>query len=247
MAVRRPDRNHDPKERIAQRIERFDWPRIGRDLDERGWARTPELLTEAECDAIAAEWEDRERFRSEIEMGPRRYGEGTYRYFANPLPKRVKELRTHLYPPLAAIANGWRRRLGAEPDFPARLGPFLARCHAAGQARPTPLLLRYQRDGYNCLHQDRYGSVAFPLQAVILLSSPRAFTGGDFLLVEQRPRAQSRGEAIRLQRGSAVLFPNSERPVDGSRGAYRVQVRHGVSRLGRGARMTLGIIFHDAA
>ncbi len=180
-------------------------------------------------------------------MGPRRYGEGTYRYFANPLPPPVRQLRTHLYPPLARIANAWRARLGAEPDFPARLAAFLDRCHRAGQARPTPLLLRYEREGYNCLHQDRYGSVAFPIQAVILLSPSHAFSGGEFLLVEQRPRAQSRGEAIRLKQGCAVFFPNAERPVGGARGAYRVQVRHGVSRLARGRRTTLGIIFHDAA
>jgi hypothetical protein len=231
---------------VKERIAALDWPRIARDLDERGHARAP-LLGAAECEELQALWEQPERFRSQVEMGPRRFGEGTYRYFANPLPAPVKALRTHLYPPLARVANRWQERLGRPADFPARLRPFLARCHQAEQRRPTPLLLRYERDGYNCLHQDRYGRVAFPLQATILLSRPgRDFRGGEFLLVEQRPRVQSRGEAVALQRGELVLFPNVERPAEGARGTYRVQVRHGVSRIEDGLRFALGIIFHDA-
>lgn len=232
---------------MRQRISDLDWTRIEHDLGERGHARAP-LLDAAECESLRAYWKDPTRFRSEIEMGPRRYGEGTYRYFANPLPAPVRTLRTQLYAPLARIANRWERALGRAGAFPARLRPFLARCHDAGQRRPTPLLLRYERDGYNCLHQDRYGRVAFPLQAAILLSRPgREFRGGEFLLLEQRPRMQSRGEAISLHQGEMVLFPNAERPAEGARGPYRIQVRHGVSRVESGTRFTLGIIFHDAA
>jgi hypothetical protein len=232
---------------VKQRIAELDWERVEHDLAERGYARAP-LLDSAECESLQALWEAPKRFRSEIEMEPRRYGEGTYRYFANPLPPPVRTLRTQLYPPLARIANHWERALGRPGTFPARLRPFLARCHAAGQQRPTPLLLRYERDGYNCLHQDRYGRIAFPLQATILLSRPdRDFEGGEFLLVEQRPRMQSRGEAIPLRQGEMILFPNVERPAEGSRGPYRIQVRHGVSRLQSGLRFTLGLIFHDAA
>ncbi len=232
---------------MKERIAALDWERIGRDLDERGHARAA-LLDPGECEALQALWKDPKRFRSEIEMGPRRYGEGTYRYFANPLPAPVRTLRTLLYPPLARIANRWEQKLGRPGTFPARLRPFLARCHEAGQQRPTPLLLRYERDGYNCLHQDRYGRVAFPLQATVLLSRPgRGFRGGEFLLVEQRPRMQSRGEALHLKQGEMVLFPNQHRPAEGARGTYRIQVRHGVSRLDSGLRFALGLIFHDAA
>lgn len=229
-----------------ERIAALDWERLRRDLDARGHARAP-LLDAEECAALASLWEERARFRSEVVMGPRRFGEGAYRYFGYPLPASVKALRTHLYPPLARIANRWQGRLGDAGEYPARLRPFLLRCHEAGQVRPTPLLLRYEREGYNCLHQDRYGRVAFPLQVTVLLSAPeREFEGGEFLLVEQRPRMQSRGEALGLARGEMVVFPNQERPVEGTRGAYRVRVRHGVSRVRSGERFALGLIFHDA-
>jgi hypothetical protein len=224
-----------------------DWQRVERDLAECGHARIPRLLSPAQCEALAALWSEAGRFRSRIDMGPRHFGEGEYRYFARPLPALVQRLRQRLYPPLAGIANHWAEALGARERQPATLGAFLARCRAAGQTRPTPLLLRYTAGGYNCLHQDLYGKIAFPLQVAILLSSERAFRGGEFLLVEQRPRMQSRGEAIALAQGEALVFPNRERPVRGSRGCYRVQVRHGVSRLHSGTRLTLGIIFHDAA
>lgn len=231
---------------MKQRIAALDWERVEQDLAERGHARAP-LLDPAECESLRAFWEDPRLFRSEIEMGPRRYGEGTYRYFANPLPAPVRTLRTQLYPPLARIANRWERKFGRPGSLPSRLRPFLAHCHAAGQQRPTPLLLRYERNGYNCLHQDKYGRIAFPLQAAILLSRPeRDFQGGEFLLVEQRPRMQSRGEAIRLRQGEMIVFPNMERPAEGTRGPYRIQVRHGVSRVESGLRFTLGLIFHDA-
>jgi len=231
---------------LQKRITALDWRRIRADLDAHGHAVAGPIFDTAECDTLAGLW-DSARFRSEIEMGPRRYGEGVYRYFAAPLPAPVRTLRQQLYARLAPIANDWWRRLGREPAFPARLRPFLSQCHEAGQSRPTPLLLRYERGGYNCLHQDRYGRVAFPLQAAVLLSRPgRDFEGGEFLLVEQRPRAQSRGEAIGLRRGEIILFPNAERPVKGVRGSYRAAVRHGVSRVRRGKRTTLGIIFHDA-
>jgi len=231
---------------LSKRINELDWRRIRADLDAHGHANAGPLFDPAECRALAALW-DSARFRSEIEMGPRRYGEGVYRYFAAPLPATVRALRQQLYARLAPVANDWWRRLRREPTFPARLRPFLSQCHEAGQRRPTPLLLRYERDGYNCLHQDRYGRLAFPLQAAVLLSRPgRDFEGGEFLLVEQRPRAQSRGEAIALRQGEIILFPNAERPVEGARGSYRAAVRHGVSRVRAGKRSTLGIIFHDA-
>jgi hypothetical protein len=231
---------------LARRIRELDWRRIRTDLDVQGHAVAGPLFDAAESRALDALW-DSARFRSEIHMGPRRYGQGVYRYFAAPLPAAVRTLRQQLYARLAPVANAWWRRLGREPTFPARLRPFLSQCHEAGQRRPTPLLLRYERDGYNCLHQDRYGRVAFPLQAALLLSRPgRDFEGGEFLLVEQRPRAQSRGEAIGLRQGELIVFPNAERPVEGSRGSYRAAVRHGVSRVREGRRATLGIIFHDA-
>jgi hypothetical protein len=187
-------------------------------------------------------------FRKRIVMERHGYGRGEYKYFAYPLPAAVADLRTRMYPPLASVANQWRRALGMDDDFPATLDEYLARCHAAGQTRATPLLLRYGQDGFNCLHQDLYGDLVFPMQMVILLSDPdRDFTGGEFMLVEQRPRAQSRGEVVRLRQGEAVIFPVRERPVRGTRGYHRVVMRHGVSRILSGNRHTLGIIFHDAA
>ena len=232
---------------VEERLRAIDWRSVERELDERGHARIPGLLTAGQCRELAALWEDASRFRNHVDLGRHRFGEGQYRYFARPLPPLVQTLRTRLYPPLARIADGWGERLGDERRQPPTLARFLAVCREAGQTRPTPLLLRYGAGGYNCLHQDLYGLVAFPLQVAVLLSQPgRDFEGGEFLLVEQRPRMQSRGEAIALERGEAILFPNRERPVEGSRGPYRTQMRHGVSRVHSGERLTLGIIFHDS-
>ena len=213
----------------------------------RGHAVVP-VLDAAECRAIAALWADANRFRKSIVMQQHAYGRGEYRYFAYPLPDPVAALRAALYPPLATIANAWRQALGQSGVFPETLAEFLAQCHAAGQTRPTPLMLRYGPDDFNCLHQDLYGDLVFPLQAVILLSDPtRDFEGGEFVLVEQRPRAQSRVEIVPLGLGQAAIFPVHHRPAQGTRGPYRLTVRHGVSRLRSGDRQTLGLIFHDAA
>lgn len=231
---------------LGRRLGRVDWGRVATDLDAHGYARIPRLLSSAGCRSVATLW-SQERFRSKIDMARHRFGEGEYRYFANPLPPPVRALRTGLYPPLARIANAWAEMLGQEQRHPATLKGFVERCHSAGQTRPTPLLLRYEAGGYNRLHQDLYGAVAFPLQVAVLLSRPEhEFRGGEFLLVEGRPRMQSRGEALVLERGEAVVFPNRERPVRGARGYSRAQVRHGVSTLHTGVRLTLGIIFHDA-
>lgn len=217
-------------------------------LDNRGHARLPELLTKAECASLREIYGREKRFRSFIDMGRHGYGEGDYRYFADPLPALVKKLRTRLYEALVPIVNVWEERLGSETRFPPTLREFTETCRAGDQARPTPLLLHYEEGGYNCLHQDLYGPIHFPLQVACLLSDPeREFTGGDLLLVEQRPRAQSRGEAISLAQGEGLVFPCRERPVEGKRGFHRVRVRHGVSTLLRGERFTLGVIFHDAA
>ncbi|MEE9606874.1 MAG: 2OG-Fe(II) oxygenase [Myxococcota bacterium] len=231
----------------AQRAARLDWKGIRADLDERGYARVPSLLSAAECRALRRLYADEQHFRKTIDLERHRFGRGEYKYFAYPLPPLVAQLRTQLYPRLAAIANDWMKALGVRRRYPTSLARFLAHCRQRGQARPTPLMLDYTEDCYNCLHQDLYGDVAFPLQLTCLLSRPgRDFAGGEFLLVEQRPRMQSRGEAIALREGEAVIFPNRERPVRGARGCYRTQLRHGVSRIERGRRSTLGIIFHDA-
>lgn len=233
---------------VRARLRSFDWGAVARGLDTHGHARLPGLLDEDACSALRALYAEHSRFRSFVDLARHRYGDhGDYRYFARPLPRLVLALRTHLYARLAPIANRWQAALGRPDRFPRGLAPFLERCHASGQSRPTPLLLRYERDGYNCLHQDVYGATAFPLQVAVLLSEPGTdFTGGAFLLTEQRPRMQSRGEAIDLARGEGIVFPNRERPVEGARGAYAVRVRHGVSRVLSGERMTLGLIFHDA-
>lgn len=224
-----------------------DADQLSEDIDNHGHAVRMLLAPEA-CRALAALYDQEARFRKRIIMEHRSYGRGEYKYFSYPLPPVVAGLRASLYPPLAAIANAWQRRLGGDGSFPADLDTYLARCHAAGQTRPTPLLLRYGPDGFNCLHQDLYGALIFPLQATILLSDPgEDFTGGEFLLVEQRPRAQSRGTVVPLRQGEAVIFPVRERPANGTRGAYRLNMRHGVSRIISGRRQTLGIIFHDAA
>ncbi len=217
-------------------------------LDTRGFAVIPGLLGPAACRDLAALWPDEGVFRKKIVMQRHGYGRGEYQYFAYALPEPVERLRQTLYPPLAAIANRWNEQLGSERRFPPTLMAWLRECHAGGQKRPTPLLLRYGPGDYNCLHRDLYGDLVFPLQVAILLSEPmRDFTGGEFLLVEQRPRQQSRGEVVALKQGDAVVFAVNERPVAGARGFHRTAMRHGVSSLHEGERFTLGIIFHDAA
>ena len=224
-----------------------DWERIEAELDARGHALAGRLLTARECQALRRRFRQDASFRATVEMEPKRFGRGRYRYFAHPLPPPVARLRTALYPPLAAIANRWQERLGRGERFEPTLAAFLARCHAAGQTRPTPLLLRYERGDYNRLHQDLYGKIAFPLQVAIVLSREgRDYTGGEFLVAEQRPRMQTRVSAVRLGLGEAVVFPNAVRPVAGPRGDARALMRHGVSELLSGERFTLGIIFHDA-
>jgi hypothetical protein len=228
-------------------VGEVDWAEVQRDLDERGHARLPGLLSAAECRRLARLYPEDPRFRSTVDMARHRFGLGEYRYFTRPLPRLVEELRRALYPPLARLANRWQERLGASDRFERSLAGFLRRCRRAGQTRPTPLLLRYEQGGFNNLHQDLYGSVAFPLQVTVLLSRPEHdFRGGEFLLMEQRPRQQSRGEAVALRQGEAIVFPTRERPVQGARGVYRAQLRHGVSRLHSGRRLALGVIFHDA-
>lgn len=224
----------------------INWKKAEAELDAQGCAILPALLDATECAALHAAWHQRDRFRSEVVMARHGYGSGAYRYFAYPLPEPVAVLRAALYPPLAAIANRWAEILG-RPGFPADHEAFLARCHHAGQTRPTPLLLRYERGDWNALHQDLYGEHVFPLQVAILLSAPgEDFTGGELVLTEQRPRMQSRAEVVPLAQGDAVIFPVRERPVKGARGWHRRAMRHGVSRVRSGLRFTLGIIFHDA-
>jgi len=228
-------------------MTRLDWPALEAQLEARGYAQTRPMLTGAECAALSRLYADEACFRSRVVMERHRFGVGEYKYFARPLPSLVESLRSRLYPPLAAIANRWMEALRAPQRFPPSLPEFLAVCARAGQKQPTPLLLHYEAGGYNCLHQDLYGEVAFPLQVAVMLSRPgRDYTGGEFLLVEQRPRSQSAGEAIAAGRGEMLIFPNRLRPVRGARGFYRVNVRHGVSRVRSGRRLTLGIIFHDA-
>ena len=232
---------------LAQRIGALDWPGIEAGLDERGAAATGVVLTPAECRALAGGYADDALFRSRVVMARHGFGQGEYRYYAYPLPDAVAELRAALYPPLAAVANEWERAFGRDAAYPGDLAEYLARCHSAGQARPTPLLLKYGAGDYNRLHQDLYGDHVFPLQATFLLSAPGAeFTGGEFVVTEQRPRTQSRVEVVPLAQGEAVIFAVNHRPVRGARGTTRVVMRHGVSRLRSGARFALGVIFHDA-
>jgi hypothetical protein len=216
-------------------------------LDRDGYTVLPGLLAAEECQELAALYDDRTAFRSRVVMARHGFGEGEYKYLAYPLPPVVQALRERLYPLVAPVANRWHAQLRRKADFPKALADYLARCHAAGQTRPTPLILKYGAGGYNCLHQDLYGELVFPLQATVLLSPPGDFTGGEFLLVEQRPRRQSKGEVVPLGQGDAVIFPVNHRPVAGTRGHYRVTMRHGVSRVHSGSRFTLGVIFHDAA
>lgn len=233
---------------FVERLAAIDWEAAGHALDERGYTTIPRLLSHARCAELGAMYEQRERFRSRVVMERVRFGIGEYKYFAAPLPPLVAALRSAMYPHLAPIAERWRRAAGREGTaYPSDLASFLEVCRRAGQTKPTPLLLRYAAGGYNCLHQDLYGEVAFPIQFTCLLSRPGVdFSGGEFLLVENRPRAQSRGEAVALAEGETIVFATSERPIAGSRGYYRVTMRHGVSRVREGRRMSLGVIFHDA-
>lgn len=225
----------------------LDWTAIETALDDDGFALLPGLLDPAACAALREGWDERARYRSEVIMARHGYGSGAYRYFAYPLPAPVARLRTALYPPLAGIANRWGERIGGA-GYPAAHADYLARCHAAGQQRPTPLILRYEAGDWNALHQDVYGAQLFPLQVAVLLSEPdRDFTGGEFVLAEQRPRMQSRAAVVPLRRGDAVVFPVRERPARGRSGWHKRAMRHGVSKVRSGLRFTLGIIFHDAA
>jgi hypothetical protein len=233
---------------IAARLATFDWAEAGRALDERGYTTLDAVLTPEECTGIAGWYEDDARFRSTVVMARHGFGDGEYRYFSYPLPALIGALRREAYPALATVANRWAERLGESAGYPATLDRFTRQCHAAGQKKPTPLVLRYGAGGYNRLHQDLYGAIAFPIQMAILLSRPGAdFDGGEFILAEQKPRMQSRAEVVPLRQGDAVLFAVNERPVAGTRGYFRARMRHGVSTIRAGHRATLGIIFHDAA
>lgn len=248
----------DIADRIAGRVDAFDWNDVAAQLDACGNARLPGLLSRGDCEALAALYDDDARHRSRVVMARHGFGRGEYRYFRYPLPDAVQALRESLYPRLVPVANRWNLAMKVDVAYPGAHAEFVARCHAAGQSRPTPLLLRYGEGDYNCLHQDLYGEHVFPLQVAILLSRPGRdvgdgdfedgdFEGGEFVLTEQRPRMQSRAEVVPLQQGDAVVFAVHQRPVQGACGVYRVNMRHGVSRLRRGHRHTLGVIFHDAA
>jgi hypothetical protein len=231
-----------------ERVAALDWTRIAGELDAHGCATTGALLDREACAALAQSYACDDRFRSRIIMARHGFGRGEYKYFAYPLPAVIAALREALYAPLAAIANRWNEAMGIEARYPHDHSAYIRQCHAAGQQRPTPLLLQYGPGDYNCLHQDIYGDLVFPLQVTVLLSRPgEDFTGGEFVLTEQRPRMQSRAEVVRLMQGEGVIFPVHHRPIEGTRGVYRVNMRHGVSRLRSGHRHTLGLIFHDAA
>jgi hypothetical protein len=232
---------------VADRVNAFDWPALQAALDARGNAVVERCLNAAECRALATSYAEDDVFRSRVVMERHGFGRGEYRYFAYPLPSIVSALRAAFYPRLSPIANRWNERLKIETRFPARHADFLARCHDAGQTKPTPLLLRYGPGDYNCLHQDLYGEHVFPLQLAVLLSDPgEDFSGGEFVLTEQCPRRQTRAEVCPLRQGDAVVFAVHHRPAQGARGDYRVNLRHGVSQLRSGERYTLGVIFHDA-
>ena len=231
----------------AERIKGCDWSGLTAQLDERGYALTQPVLTGAECDEVIRLYGESDLFRSRVVMARHNFGRGEYQYFAEPLPPLVLELREHFYSPLAQIANRWAERMNQPQRFPATLKDFLEGCRKKLQTLPTPLMLRYKPGDYNCLHQDLYGEIAFPLQAACVLSRHgRDYTGGEFLLTEQRPRMQTRGEAVTIERGEFIIFANRWRPVAGTRGDYRVNMRHGVSRLNSGERYALGLIFHNA-
>lgn len=233
---------------ITNRIASLDWDKLLKEIDERGWAAIGPFLAPQECEALVASYDHEPLFRSRVVMARHGFGQGEYRYFAYPLPPLIQQLRERLYDRLVPLANKWCQMLGVADEFPASHREYLARCHAAGQARPTPLLLRYGPEDYNCLHQDLYGELNFPLQAAFLLSRPGdEFTGGEFVLTVQRPRMQSRVQVVPLASGEAVIFAVNHRPVQGTRGTYRVAMRHGVSSVRTGSRHALGIIMHDAA
>ena len=224
------------------------WEKLAQELNERGYATTGRLLSVEQCRELREHYGREEMYRSTVVMARHGFGRGEYKYYKYPLPEVIAELRTEFYPSLAKIANEWERALGREAGFPAKHEEYLRACHAAGQTRPTPLILKYGAGDYNCLHQDLYGEMYFPMQVAFLLSEPRRdFTGGEFVLVEQRPRMQSRAEVVSLEQGEGVIFAVSQRPMRGSKGYYRVAMRHGVSRLRSGERYTLGVIFHDAS
>jgi uncharacterized protein len=234
-------------ETIETRVAAVDWSSVSTHLDSYGWAMFGHLLTADECEALASLYRDDDLFRSHIHMARHGFGRGEYKYFSYPLPEMVAGLRAALYPRLAPVANNWSQLMKSDAHYPEAHAEFIKRCHKAGQTRPTPLLLQYGEGDYNALHQDLYGEHVFPLQVAILLSEPeRDFTGGDFVLIEQRPRMQSRAEVVPLRQGDGVVFAVHNRPVQGTRGTYRVNLRHGVSRLRSGHRHTVGIIFHDA-
>lgn len=228
-------------------LQTLPWPSIGQDLDNQGYAVIDRLLSPQLCRSLVGLYDNDLLFRNRVVMVRQGFGSGEYRYFRYPLPDVIAELRRVLYAPLVDVANRWQCAMGVEPHFPASHADFTAACHQAGQCKPTPLILRYRQNDYNCLHQDLYGDYVFPLQVVILLSEPNAdFTGGEFILTEQRPRMQSRAEVVPLKQGDAGIFAVQRRPLQGSRGYYRVSMRHGVSRIRSGQRYALGIIFHDA-
>lgn len=236
-----------PAPPVDVRVNGLPWPQLHADLDARGFAHVPALLTPSECRRLVALYEEPRRFRGRVVMARHGFGRGEYRYFEYPLPDIVSALRHGAYPHLAGVANAWAERMKLERRFPATHDELLSECRSAGQVRPTPLLLKYGAGDYNCLHQDLYGEVVFPLQLAVLLSAPgEDFEGGELVLTEQRPRMQSRVEVVPLERGDAVIFAVHHRPVQGVRGSYRVNMRHGVSRLRRGQRFTAGVIFHDA-
>ena len=250
-AASRPSAGHDygtaPGADIAARLARLDWRAIERSLWEWGYAKTTAILTGSECAELIGLYGDASRFRSTVDMARYKFGVGDYKYFAAPVPPLVDALRHAAYPPLAAIANQWEAALATATVHPPTLDGLQAVCRRRGQTKPTPLLLHYEAGGYNCLHQDLYGDVVFPLQLTCFLSRRGVdYAGGDFLLVEQRPRAQSRGESIATEQGEIVIFATRYRPVEGARGVYRGAMRHGVSRITSGSRYTLGVIFHDA-
>jgi len=233
---------------MGARLGGFDWQAIHVDLDREGWALMPRLLTRAEAESIAGLYRQERGFRSHVIMARHGFGRGEYKYFSYPLPPLIETLRTAAYSRLAPIANTWQERMGKEQRFPADHAAFLARCHEAGQCRPTPLLLSYGPGDYNCLHRDLYGDHVFPIQIAILLDQPGDdFSGGEFVMTEQRPRMQTRAMVLPLERGDAVVFAVNSRPVRGARGDYQVKLSHGVSKLHAGRRHTLGVIFHDAA
>jgi uncharacterized protein len=232
---------------IEGRVGSLNWPQLTADLHESGWARTGEILTPSECLNLRGQYTNDDLFRSRVVMARHRFGLGEYKYFAYPLPGLVAGLREALYLRLAGVANDWEKKLAGKSEYPGTHGEFIQLCHAKGQERPTPLMLRYEAGGYNCLHQDLYGAIYFPLQTVFMMNQPESeFAGGEFVLVEQRPRAQSAVHVIAPRQGEGVIFTTRWRPVQGTKGHYRVNIKHGVSTITRGTRHTLGIVYHDA-